>query len=337
MEHIQINLDNDTADFRARTSALALNQLDRPKGTHRAYDAKIKEWKVRKLNTRHYVADFDLLQAFCESHRYDDGMTVHEAKVVRFMQEEVISRPLKTSRKANADLDSDEEMEDAADDDAPAPIKSTLKYNSVRGYKTALVDLWSYQLSRHQNSHPHPNGSALRSLMKSVQKSQHTKRKLAFEDRGRGTVADGYNEAGLKDIVNEFWRQSIEGKGSAVGCYLRGLLNYLMGHHLLARGESRRFAELPDLLLLELQNEGPKPCPALLYIMSNGKTNQNGRIEYCGLLRHKDVMLCGMNALAVYLFWRWEQSGEAFPSFKSNADWYSTRLLLGKLFSALSR
>lgn len=32
--------------------------------------------------------------------------------------------------------------------------------------------------------------------------------------------------------------------------------------------------------------------------MSNGKTNQNGRIENAGLLRHKDVSMCGLSAMA---------------------------------------
>ena len=79
-----------------------------------------------------------------------------------------------------------------------------------------------------------------------------------------------------------------------------------------------------------LDNEGPSPCPTLLYIMSNGKTNQNGQIEYTGLLRNKNVSICGMNALAFYFFWRWEHSREFFPSFKSNKDWYDTNLLVGK-------
>lgn len=78
-----------------------------------------------------------------------------------------------------------------------------------------------------------------------------------------------------------------------------------------------------------LENTGPSPCPALLYISANGKINQNGRIEYTGLLRHKDGSMCAMSAMALYFFWRWEQSGESFPSFKSNKDWYNTKVLIG--------
>ena len=192
--------------------------------------------------------------------------------------------------------------------------------------------MWSYQVSRGQHNRSHPNGNALKSLMKDSSRKQHIKKKLAFEDRGRGTVADGYDEKTLREILEEFWKQSHSFKASILGGNLRGRLDYLMRHLLLARGESRRFAELPDLQLLMFDNEGPSPCPALLYLMGNGKTNQNGRIEYNGMLRHKDLSLCGLSALSVYFFWRWEQSGESFPNLGSNKDWYNTRVLIGEFW-----
>ena len=76
--------------------------------------------------------------------------------------------------------------------------------------------------------------------------------------------------------------------------------------------------ELLDLQLLMFNNKGPSPCPATLYIMSNRKTNQNGRIEYSGILRQKDVFLCDMSTLAVYFFWHWKQSKKLFSLFKDN-------------------
>ena len=43
---IQSNLDNDTANFRARNAALSLTQISRPKNTKRAYERSQKEWRV---------------------------------------------------------------------------------------------------------------------------------------------------------------------------------------------------------------------------------------------------------------------------------------------------
>ena len=247
---------------------------------------------------------------------------MHESKLVRFLQDKVLNRPLIKKNRKTFPLNSDDES--ANEDD------QTLKYNTIRGYKTALVDLWSYQKSRGLHNHDHPNGNAVKALMKNCQRGQHAVKKAAFEDRRKGTIADGYDEPALRSILDQFWQQSHSNKPAVVGGNLRAHLDYLLGHLLLARGESRRFAELPDLQLLMFNNEGLSPCPALLYIMSNGKTNQNGRIEYSGLLRHKNVSLCGMSALAVYLFWRWKQLEEPFLSFKDNKSWYNTRVLVGE-------
>lgn len=249
---------------------------------------------------------------------------MRKAKVVHFFQEKVLDRPHRTRKQIGSDNDEDED-----DTDGQGPSK-TLKYNTVRGYKTALIDLWQQQTAHGSHSHPHPNGSALRALMMNLSRQQASKKKETYEDQGKGTIANGYDANGLRNILAKFWRQSQSNKPAVVTATLQGRLDFILSHLLLARGEARRFAELADLQLLMLDNEGPFPCPALLYIMSNGKTNQNGRIEYTGLLRNKDVSVCGMNALAFYFFWRWEHSGESFPSFKSNKDWYDIKLLVGK-------
>ena len=322
-EQVQINLDNDTANFRAQHSALGLKQISRPKNTHRAYMGKIKEWSV-KFPAHLEINLLIQQQEFCSDFRYDDGETVHEAKVVRFFQERVINRALKNQKSATSDID------DEADTQGPT---KTLDYNSVRLYKTALIDLYHSQTARGLHHHPHPNGSALHALMNDLSRKQDSKKKETFEDRGRGTIADGYDARGLRNILDQFWKLSHATKSVQVAGNLRGRLDFILSHLLLARGEARRFAELPDLQLLMLDNEGPSPCPALLYIMSNGKTNQNGGIEYTGLLRNKDVSICGMNALAFYFFWRWEHSGEPFPCFKSNKNWYNTKVLVGKLLN----
>ncbi|KAN0086503.1 hypothetical protein V8E54_000191 [Elaphomyces granulatus] len=57
------------------------------------------------------------------------------------------------------------------------------------------------------------------------------------------------------------------------------------------------------------------------------KNNQHGRREYGAALRHWDPQSCLIGALAIYLFWRWHRSGEAFPCFQESQDWYPVRLL----------
>ena len=47
------------------------------------------------------------------------------------------------------------------------------------------------------------------------------------------------------------------------------------------------------------------------------------------VIRNRDPLICSHSALAQYFFYRWHQSGEAPPSFKSQRDWYNTKILVG--------
>jgi hypothetical protein len=61
--------------------------------------------------------------------------------------------------------------------------------------------------------------------------------------------------------------------------------------------------------------------------MDQGKTNQYGRLEYGTVLRYRDYCSCLIGSLAIYFFWRWYCSGEAFPSFRYSQDWYNIKVL----------
>jgi hypothetical protein len=111
-----------------------------------------------------------------------------------------------------------------------------------------------------------------------------------------------------------------------VGITLRSLSDFLMRHHMLLRGQSTRHADLADLCTLPDLEEGVTPCRPLILTMGHGKTNQAGRIEYAGALRHKDPVLCSLGAIAFYFFWRWEFSGEPFLNFSYRAAWYDRKV-----------
>ncbi|MCJ1265820.1 hypothetical protein MMC22_005701 [Lobaria immixta] len=71
-------------------------------------------------------------------------------KLVRFLQERVLSRPCANKNQRNNDGDDDDGDEDhnqnnGQGDDVEQGQISPLTYNTVRGYKMALTDLWSYQ------------------------------------------------------------------------------------------------------------------------------------------------------------------------------------------------
>ncbi|ETP39425.1 hypothetical protein F442_13105 [Phytophthora nicotianae P10297] len=112
---------------------------------------------------------------------------------------------------------------------------------------------------------------------------------------------------------------------------LQDRADLLFGHALMARGETTRKPQLPDLFSMELPNERPTKCEAALTVMDQGKMNQFGRIEYGGCITHRDVMVCPIGALAKYFFWRFHVLGEAFPDLRERSSWYNIQLIDGKV------
>jgi len=102
---------------------------------------------------------------------------------------------------ALADDSTTDPQDNNVDDQASPP---TLKFQTVRGYKTALINLYFDQHSRSTNTHPHPNGATLQSLMKTQRVTQHQKSKDRHEDREKGTIANDYNHAELRLISDSF-------------------------------------------------------------------------------------------------------------------------------------
>ena len=124
---INVNIDIlNNAELRVNTQQiLTVMRAARPKNTVRNYKPKQKEF-----------------QAFCRQKQYCDANTVTEEKLLLFLIEEVTHRPLKAkSRKTGADIPHEE---------------TRLAWRSVRGYVTALTDLYRAQKAIGMNSHASP-------------------------------------------------------------------------------------------------------------------------------------------------------------------------------------
>jgi hypothetical protein len=222
-------------------------------------------------------------------------------------------------------------MPDPDDEEAGVELQTesdlTLKFNTVRGYITAIQKLYEEQKSKQLNFAPYPQGAGIRALKKSIRCTVWKKKRLAFEDRGLGTLKDVYSVSQIPDHTRSAWTM----KGDP-GCLLRTNVDFLLGNHLLLRASNRRPIELPDLMSIELPNEGRNaaqtPTRALILVEDHSKTNQHGRIDSGGVLRHREPLSCAVSALAFWLFWRWQaEKKEAFPSFATPQDWYTIKLL----------
>jgi hypothetical protein len=68
---------------------------------------------------------------------------------------------------------------------------------------------------------------------------------------------------------------------------------------------------------------------SLVAIITHGKINQHGKIEYGPLLRHRDVEVCSIGALVLYLFSRFHFENEELPNFEKRENWYKTLAFKG--------
>ena len=230
-----------------------------------------------------------------------------------------------------------------------------LMYNSVRSYVSAIMELWKHQVAKKLHSSPPPHNVAVKALETSVARGEHQRRRDELEDRGLATIKDGYTAKQIPDMTRAVWRNALGPRTSEQS--FRTNLDFLLGHAMLLRQGNRLAIELPDLFSMDLPREGQRgqawcfvvildhgKLPSSLPSTKNsfflefpklnasisstiGKNNQHGRREYGAALRHRDPQSCLIGALAIYLFWRWHRSGEAFPCFRESQDWYPVRLL----------
>jgi hypothetical protein len=252
---------------------------------------------------------------------YRDGDTVTEAKLMSFLIDRVVHRPLRKKKKQNAVT--------VLDEQSGQPIQ-VLKWGSVRTYVTAITDLYNTQYLRKMNSNSPPRQAGIRDYIKSLQRRDTALDKLNFVDKGQDTYLDSYTEKQFKDLCIQIWTAGSDPNQSSIQtiCYLRTLLDQLLGHYLLARSGDRRSTEISDIHTFEFPDQGITPCFPLIMTMRGSKTNQHGRLETMGAFRNQDPFICPLGALAYYLLYRWDLTTEQFPDFSERSRWYNTRLLL---------
>ncbi|EAS32210.3 uncharacterized protein CIMG_13776 [Coccidioides immitis RS] len=264
-----------------------------------ALDARPKKTRMQ------YESRQEEWRHFCRTKGFQDGELVTEQKLLWFLSECVVGRPAKRSCHSRDRTNENGE-----------PVVQTLDQSFIKSCCT--------------NSYSHSVGQAVRALLETHSRQEHERKKAEFVDRGAGTLLDGYHEKDIVRLVEYCWQGWSESKkGQSVEPHLRTAVDFLMGHSMLLRGESRRTAQLADLFTLELTNEGPTPCFPMVLIMGNGKTNQMGRIEYATVMRHRNPLLCTMAQTAFYLFYRWDIVREPPPQFHNRQDWYQLHLIKG--------
>jgi len=145
-----------------------------------------------------------------------------------------------------------------------------LMYNTVRGYVSAVNELWAHQTSRGLHNAPQPQRVAMKALKTSIVRGEHTRRRKEFTDRGVSTIRDGYVASQIPDLNQQVWSEGL-GHG-LVEQSLRTQLDFLLGNSMLLRLSNRLPIELADLFLMPLPKEGTRGDGwCFVVVMDQGK------------------------------------------------------------------
>ena len=206
---------------------------------------------------------------------------------------------------------------------SPNGTPIALGRESVLAYVKAIADIYSKQKALGLNPHGPARGPLVRTFLDTLEKEKVKSKRQNFEDRGKNTLNDGYTKQELEKVSDYFLTE----KNDHLGC--RDRLCFLISHAMLCRSQTALGMQFADLFLLVLESQGVSECIALVATITFGKTNQHGKIEYGSSVRHHDVEVCSVGALAMNLFSRFHFENEPFLDFIRCENWYETVVFKG--------
>ena len=264
------------------------------------------------------VDDQDIsLQAFVTPETVDEYFTKY-----------LVKRGQLTSGRGRARKKREDEGDDELVDDPlymPQPKANThVNRGTVEQHRKALMDLWKAQKREFPNEMKDvlpPNSSPNWSdILANFEKGTSGKRRDDYDSRGLSLMRQGYSdeqhimlcEWGVK---NGSPRPDVRHHVSiAIRCHWQ----HTWAHSMCLRCDDRLKLQLPDVGVIQIGHQGPKPTPMLVVVMDQGKTNPNGRVDVAAALRHKDnVFECPHFALALLFHHRWTFANADFPTLES--------------------
>lgn len=154
------------------------------------------------------------------------------------------------------------------DDNVQPPV--VFMYNLLRGYVSAIHELWSHQTSQGLRQASEPHRVAIKALETSLVRGEHMRRRKEYTDCGVGTLRDGYLQRQIPDFIHQIWSLAFGEK--AIELSFRTPVDFLFGNTMFLRLNNRLLMELPNLFLIPLPKEdvrGNGWC--LVCVMNQGK------------------------------------------------------------------
>jgi hypothetical protein len=193
--------------------------------------------------------------------------------------------------------------------------------------------VWSEQKALNINSYSWTddiNTEALQTLMRKVKKRTPLVKRRNAEEKVDHQMAPFYYVKYLGAIEQAFFRKGVVPNRSTVFASLRNRLTLLFSLAGILRGESLEQADLSDLLdFFWTGTQDPHPMHIVIMQICQGKTNDDKKL-WGRAMRHREVHMCAIGSLAMYLWYRMDVAGEwseSRPDFTDNKAWFFIKLL----------
>ena len=161
-------------------------------------------------------------------------------------------------------------------------------------------------------------------LLSTVKLRRPMEKKANYEEKVNHLLAPYTLVHELKNIANRVLSQN-NSSDRLSQASLRDRFCLLLTNFGILRGESLFKADLSDLASIVDRPGTCQESVVLILQIAIGKVNK-GKTLYGRVMRHKDVELCPVGALAMYLFHRFQVAKEEID-LSSNSKWFDVKLL----------
>ena len=335
-------VENNNENYVMGVFALRVQKNNlQPKNTYRAYDPKIQEWKeycnaCYSQETFKYGVKPDRLFSFMfyqcmrnkrpplaggRKGRYVFDVADYKDVMARYKVffDRIATHP--------GQVDPGE---------MPEP-DNPLQADAICQYRAAVRWLWSDHLCSGDTSYRSWEeiwSPSLEFLVKNAKRRAPAMKKKNYGEKLDHEFAPYQLVEHFGSIEQAIWNRGATGnKIKSAFSWMRHRYCFLHSTHGILRCESIFKGELSDCLMLNVPGE-PHKMKLLVQQLATGKTNQDGRKFYGRVLRHKNPLVCGVGAFAMYLALRFhitrEFESDMFdPSFWfTNSTWFDVKLLV---------
>ena len=214
----------------------------------------------------------------------------------------------------------------------PLPEKP-IGASQVAIYASAIRHVWEKQWENSTNRYTWSNDlftNRVQKLIKMVRNRAPMIKHATAAEKIDNDLAPYYLLDKLPDIEFEFWKCGIDSTPAQAFSSLRDRFCFNQTIIAILRGESLERADLSDCLDVMLKGSlDHHEQHVLILQIATGKINRDKKL-YGRALRHKNVNLCSIGALALYLYFRFKHTGEMDdpPDFTDNPKWFYRKLLI---------